>query len=160
MIRRPPRSTLFPYTTLFRSLHGVERARPPPPPAARDPVARAARARAPRAVRRARVSLAARRARALGRVPRRAVRVRRGRDAARGALQPRRVGDRALRRQLELAWAGVVPGQLPAHRGARALPPLLRRRLDGRVPGRLRTAREPARRGARGRGPTRDAVPA
>src|SRR5256885_3573843 len=25
MIRRPPRSTLFPYTTLFRSLHG-----PPP----------------------------------------------------------------------------------------------------------------------------------
>src|SRR2546426_7403632 len=27
MIRRPPRSTLFPYTTLFRSPHG------PPPPA-------------------------------------------------------------------------------------------------------------------------------
>src|SRR2546425_2693947 len=24
MIRRPPRSTLFPYTTLFRSLHGIE----------------------------------------------------------------------------------------------------------------------------------------
>src|SRR2546430_5997662 len=24
MIRRPPRSTLFPYTTLFRSHHGVE----------------------------------------------------------------------------------------------------------------------------------------
>src|SRR5258708_10627654 len=24
MIRRPPRSTLFPYTTLFRSDHGVE----------------------------------------------------------------------------------------------------------------------------------------
>src|SRR5258707_9168620 len=24
MIRRPPRSTLFPYTTLFRSLHGDE----------------------------------------------------------------------------------------------------------------------------------------
>src|SRR2546429_4509582 len=24
MIRRPPRSTLFPYTTLFRSIHGVE----------------------------------------------------------------------------------------------------------------------------------------
>src|SRR5256885_10080460 len=41
MIRRPPRSTLFPYTTLFRSLHaarargdgrdaGGVRARPPP----------------------------------------------------------------------------------------------------------------------------------
>src|SRR5689334_23837310 len=25
MIRRPPRSTLFPYTTLFRSMHGVIR---------------------------------------------------------------------------------------------------------------------------------------
>src|SRR3712207_8499159 len=25
MIRRPPRSTLFPYTTLFRSLHGVQK---------------------------------------------------------------------------------------------------------------------------------------
>src|SRR2546422_4715854 len=24
MIRRPPRSTLFPYTTLFRSINGVE----------------------------------------------------------------------------------------------------------------------------------------
>src|SRR3712207_7700423 len=27
MIRRPPRSTLFPYTTLFRSTSGVERTR-------------------------------------------------------------------------------------------------------------------------------------
>src|ERR1039458_5297763 len=27
MIRRPPRSTLFPYTTLFRSLHSIS---PPP----------------------------------------------------------------------------------------------------------------------------------
>src|SRR5258707_4131174 len=26
MIRRPPRSTLFPYTTLFRSLNGADRA--------------------------------------------------------------------------------------------------------------------------------------
>src|SRR5690242_21352437 len=25
MIRRPPRSTLFPYTTLFRSVHGADR---------------------------------------------------------------------------------------------------------------------------------------
>src|SRR2546427_1801605 len=29
MIRRPPRSTLFPYTTLFRSRFGSPRARPP-----------------------------------------------------------------------------------------------------------------------------------
>src|SRR3990172_8453639 len=28
MIRRPPRSTLFPYTTLFRSVGGVEREAP------------------------------------------------------------------------------------------------------------------------------------
>src|SRR5260370_10234277 len=28
MIRRPPRSTLFPYTTLFRSHEGVERGEP------------------------------------------------------------------------------------------------------------------------------------
>src|SRR2546422_4607689 len=33
MIRRPPRSTLFPYTTLFRS----RLARRPAPPRARDP---------------------------------------------------------------------------------------------------------------------------
>src|SRR5258706_5877667 len=26
MIRRPPRSTLFPYTTLFRSCHGIDTA--------------------------------------------------------------------------------------------------------------------------------------
>src|SRR2546421_8016389 len=39
MIRRPPRSTLFPYTTLFRSrapVVGVEG--DPPPPEAREPV--------------------------------------------------------------------------------------------------------------------------
>src|SRR2546427_11240245 len=29
MIRRPPRSTLFPYTTLFRSVHGTEYVLPP-----------------------------------------------------------------------------------------------------------------------------------
>src|SRR2546430_4362856 len=29
MIRRPPRSTLFPYTTLFRSLHGFRLAEDP-----------------------------------------------------------------------------------------------------------------------------------
>src|SRR3712207_7228963 len=31
MIRRPPRSTLFPYTTLFRSLGTVPSPVPPPP---------------------------------------------------------------------------------------------------------------------------------
>src|SRR3712207_7662165 len=41
MMRRPPRSTLFPYTTLFRSGHDEGGLRPPPPDhrldAARDP---------------------------------------------------------------------------------------------------------------------------
>src|SRR3712207_6865200 len=32
MIRRPPRSTLFPYTTLFRSLDRSPRSRDRPPP--------------------------------------------------------------------------------------------------------------------------------
>src|SRR5258708_17958170 len=36
MIRRPPRSTLFPYTTLFRSLPRLV-AGPEPDPAAREP---------------------------------------------------------------------------------------------------------------------------
>src|SRR2546427_5525856 len=38
MIRRPPRSTLFPYTTLFRSLDRVSRARHPRPLETRDRV--------------------------------------------------------------------------------------------------------------------------
>src|SRR2546422_4432884 len=33
MIRRPPRSTLFPYTTLFRSRRSLVRAAPPSPTA-------------------------------------------------------------------------------------------------------------------------------
>src|SRR5688572_32657778 len=37
MIRRPPRSTLFPYTTLFRSC-AVRSARPSPSPATAPPV--------------------------------------------------------------------------------------------------------------------------
>src|SRR2546430_12278639 len=44
MIRRPPRSTLFPYTTLFRSCHLRERARDESP-AARAGPARGARGR-------------------------------------------------------------------------------------------------------------------
>src|SRR5258708_23083608 len=35
MIRRPPRSTLFPYTTLFRSLNPVPPSRPAPRPSSR-----------------------------------------------------------------------------------------------------------------------------
>src|SRR3712207_6943204 len=45
MIRRPPRSTLFPYTTLFRSLHRRDRLHARPE-AARDRPRRPRRARA------------------------------------------------------------------------------------------------------------------
>src|SRR5256884_266965 len=37
MIRRPPRSTLFPYTTLFRSSSAPGRPTAPSPPPARPP---------------------------------------------------------------------------------------------------------------------------
>src|SRR3712207_8924549 len=37
MIRRPPRSTLFPYTTLFRSENGMVGAGPTPEPKKVDP---------------------------------------------------------------------------------------------------------------------------
>ena len=53
---------------------------------------------------------------------------------------------RPVRRQLELARPDLVPDQLPAHRGARALPPLLRRHVQGRVPDRLGRHDEPRRR--------------
>src|SRR5260370_11530991 len=43
MIRRPPRSTLFPYTTLFRSLHSAARRGSLRSPAAPAPAASGAR---------------------------------------------------------------------------------------------------------------------
>src|SRR2546427_4264110 len=54
MIRRPPRSTLFPYTTLFRSHPGaappvpIETLAPAPPPPPARPVAQPARPAAAR----------------------------------------------------------------------------------------------------------------
>src|SRR5690554_7398675 len=47
MIRRPPRSTLFPYTTLFRSAHGAEAepTRAPRDPGRRSPPRAALEAR-------------------------------------------------------------------------------------------------------------------
>src|SRR3712207_6971564 len=51
MIRRPPRSTLFPYTTLFRSRHDLWTADPTGPPGRVSPAAAAghlsARSRSP-----------------------------------------------------------------------------------------------------------------
>ncbi len=69
-------------------------------------------------------------------------------------LRAGRVDERPLRRQLELARPDLVPDQLPARRDAPRLPPLPRRRLQGRVPDRLgpRAVARAGRRRARRRG--------
>ena len=55
-------------------------------------------------------------------------------SSSRSTTSPAESTTRALRRQLELARAGVVPAQLPADRGAAEAPLLSRRRLQGRMP--------------------------
>ena len=94
--------------------------------------------------RRGRVPRAARDPGDLAPPPRRAVRVRLGRSALRGPLSAGGVRQRDVRRQLELARPGLVPDEPRDH--ARAVPPapLLRRRLQGRVPDRLGPDAEPA----------------
>src|SRR5262249_5982289 len=133
--------------------------RPAHPPPARPGRPPASRARAPR--RRAGVPLTPRRPGALGGVPRTAVRNLAGRagDGHR-RLRARGIDHRALRRQLELARAGLGPGQLPAYRCAPARPPASGRPVHGRVPAGLRSAAQPARGVARPRAaPRRDLPP-
>ena len=88
--------------------------------------------------RRDRVPLGLRRARALqvSRGP--PVRVRLRRRHARGEVSAGGIGQRSVRRQLQLARADLVSGQLPADRVAAEVPSLLRRRLQDRVPDRIR----------------------
>ena len=87
-------------------------------------------------------------------LPRRAsVPLRRPRPDVRGELPARRVRHRHVRRQLELARPGVVPGQLPPPARAAAPVRLLRRRLQGRVPDRLGTALHAVRGGPGDRPP-------
>ena len=62
---------------------------------------------------------------------RHAVRPLAGWFGARRGLRARRVADRDLRRQLQLARSRLVAHQLPAHRGAPEVRPLLRGRLPG-----------------------------
>ena len=121
-------------------------------PPAGDPVARAAGAGAALPARRERVPLALRHPLALARPPRPSLRAsgRRARSY-RVDYVPGESTTRPVRRQLQLARAGLVPGQLPADRGAGALPPLLRRRAAGRVPDRLGPHDEPRRGRARAR---------
>ena len=53
-------------------------------------------------------------------------------------LRAGRVHHADVRRELELARAGLVPGELPGDQRPRAIPQVLRRRPDDRVPDRLR----------------------
>ena len=55
----------------------------------------------------------------------------------RSPLRAGRIEHRPVRRQLQLARPDLVSDQLPAHRGAPEVPPLLRRRLSRRMPDRL-----------------------
>ena len=55
-------------------------------------------------------------------------------------VRARRIPHRDVRRQLQLARTGVVPGQLPGHPGAAAVRPVLRPGLHHRVPDRIRAA--------------------
>ena len=83
-----------------------------------------------------------------------------GGAALRGPLPARRVRHRHVRRQLELARAGLVPDEPRDPARAAAAAPLLRRRLQGRVPDRLGARAGPRARsrrrspaGSRGRSP-------
>ncbi len=107
--------------------------------AARDSVARAARAGAAVSAGRDRVPLTPRDPLGLARASGATLPDRGSGHRAPGGLRPRRVEHRALRRQLQLAGPGVVSAQLPPPRGTRAVPPLLRRRPPGRMPGGLGT---------------------
>ena len=96
--------------------------------------------------RRERVPLAARHPLDVEGVRKESLPLRLRRADAGGRLRAGRIEDRPLRRQLQLARPRLDAAQLSADRGARALPPLLRRRPARRVPRRLR-ARPHARRG-------------
>ena len=71
--------------------------------------------------------------------------VTRGRQGIPGLLSAGRIGQRHVRRQLQLARSGVVPDERPAHSRALPVPCLLRRRLPRGVSDRLRQADEPPR---------------
>ena len=75
---------------------------------------------------------------AVGLPPRPPLRARRRGHHGDDRLRAGRVDDGDVRRQLQLARAAVDPAQLPRRQRARALLPVLRRRLRGRVPDRQR----------------------
>jgi hypothetical protein len=114
-------------------------------PAAGDPAGPSDEARAQADAGRDRVPLAVRRASALAVPPRQPVHAGRWRHAVHRPVPAWRVGQRPVRRELELERPDLVPGQLPDRRVAPAVPPLLRRRLQGRVPDRVGSVSDPER---------------
>ena len=92
---------------------------------------------APPDARRDGVPLRLRRARHLAASSGTSLRVSRQRQHDERGLPARRIELRSFRRQLELAWADLDARELPAHRVAAKIPPLLRRRFQSRVPHRL-----------------------
>ena len=100
---------------------------------------RRGRGRAPhqaarQAVRRGRVPVALRPAGPVRLPSRPPLRARGRRLPGQHRLRAGRVDHRDVRRELQLAWAHLVPAQLPADQRPRALPPVLRRRAHRRVP--------------------------
>ena len=92
---------------------------------------------------RERVSLALWRPRALTLLCRAPLCLRHGRSAACGAVLAGGIARGIVRRQLQLAWPDLVSGELPDHRVTAAVPLLLRRRLQDRVPDRLGAIPDP-----------------
>ena len=82
------------------------------------------------------------------------------RRRAPGAVRAGRVDQRNVRRQLQLARAGVVPGQPAPDPGPDPALPVLRRRPEGRVPDRLGNDDDAVRGGAGAVPPPRRHLPA
>ena len=129
----------------------------------RDPCAGRRRAAAadPRAdARREGVPQPLRVARALPLPPRASVRLQGRHAGVPGGLPACRVRFRNVRRQLQLARPGLDAGERAHHPRAAAVLPLLRRRLQGRVPDRLGPDDEPLRSEQGAREPSRPHLPA
>ena len=127
---------------------GADRRRPRRPRRAPHPVSPhqgEARAHPRLHARRERVPLRVRDPRPLAVPPRAPVRLPCGRPGAPRRVPPRRLGQRDVRGQLELAGADLDAGQYPDRAGSPEPLRLLRRRLQGRVPDRLREPDEPLR---------------
>ena len=121
----------------------VHRPRRAPPPL--SPHQGEARAHPRLPPRRERVPLRVRDSRPLAVPPRAPVRLPRGGPGAPRRVPPRRLEQRDVRGELELAGADLDAGQRPDRPGSPEPLRLLRRRLQGRVPDRLREPDDPLR---------------